>query len=363
LGTIGRLSLKQTDTFRNQRGQILISWLTNLRAGTVIPAHPLALNAQRKLDERRQRALTRYYLAAGAKGVAVGVHTTQFEIHNPSTGLLRPVLELAIAECKSPGLIKIAGVCGETRQAVCEAEMAKSIGYDLGLLSLADLSEATVDELIAHVTTIADILPVMGFYLQPAVKGRALPYEFWRRMVEIQNVVAIKVAPFNRYRTLDVIRAVLDSGRAHDIALYTGNDDNIIADLLTPFRFGNVETVFAGALLGQFANWTYKAVEILERIKVARTNGHRDALDLLALGQELTDANAAIFDFANGYRGCIPGIHEVLRRQGLLEGRWCLDPHEELSPGQNEEIDRVLRSYPHLADDEFVARHIDQWLD
>jgi dihydrodipicolinate synthase/N-acetylneuraminate lyase len=314
------------------------------------------------LDERSQRALTRYYLAAGAKGVAVGVHTTQFEIHNPSTGLLRPVLELAIAECRGPGLIKVAGICGQTRQAVCEAEMAKSLGYDLGLLSLADLSDATIDELISHIVTIADILPVMGFYLQPAVKGRILPYEFWRRMAEIENVVAIKVAPFNRYRTLDVVRAVADSGRAQEIALYTGNDDNIIADLLTPFRFGNVETAFAGALLGQFANWTYKAVEILERTKSARVGQQQNVLELLALGQQLTDANSAIFDFANGYRGCIPGIHEILRRQGLLKGRWCLDPHEDLSGGQSEEIDRILRSYPHLTDDEFVASHIDEWL-
>ncbi len=333
-----------------------------MRSGAVIPAHPLALNAQRKLDERSQRALTRYYLAAGAKGVAVGVHTTQFEIHNPSTGLLRPVLELAIAECRGPGLIKVAGICGQTRQAVCEAEMAKSLGYDLGLLSLADLSDATIDELISHIVTIADILPVMGFYLQPAVKGRILPYEFWRRMAEIENVVAIKVAPFNRYRTLDVVRAVADSGRAQEIALYTGNDDNIIADLLTPFRFGNVETAFAGALLGQFANWTYKAVEILERTKSARVGQQQNVLELLALGQQLTDANSAIFDFANGYRGCIPGIHEILRRQGLLKGRWCLDPHEDLSGGQSEEIDRILRSYPHLTDDEFVASHIDEWL-
>lgn len=294
--------------------------------------------------------------------MAVGVHTTQFEIHNPSTGLLKPVLELAIAECKAPGLIKIVGICGRTRQAVCEAEMAKSLGYDLGLLSLADLAEATVDELISHVVTIAKILPVMGFYLQPAVKGRTLSYEFWRRFSEIENVVAIKIAPFNRYQTLDVVRGVVDSGRAHEIALYTGNDDNIIADLLTPFRFGNVETVFVGALLGQFANWTYKAVDILKRAKAVHLGHQKDVLDLLALGQQLTDANAAIFDFANGYRGCIPGIHEILRRQGLLEGRWCLNPHEELSPGQSAEIDRVLSSYPHLTDDEFVARHIDEWL-
>jgi dihydrodipicolinate synthase/N-acetylneuraminate lyase len=294
--------------------------------------------------------------------VAVGVHTTQFEIHNPSIGLLKPVWELAIAECKSPGLIKVAGICGRTRQAVCEADMAKSLGYDLGLVSFADLGDATIDELISHVLAIADILPVMGFYLQPAVKGRTLPYEFWRRMSEIENVVAIKIAPFNRYQTVDVVRAVVDSGRADDIALYTGNDDNIIADLLTPFRFGKIETMFVGGLLGQFANWTHKAVEIVNRTRKVRPGQQNNALDLLALGQQLTDANAAIFDFANGYRGCIPGIHEILRRQGLLDGRWCLNPHEELSPGQSAEIDRVLNSYPHLTDDEFVARHIDEWL-
>jgi dihydrodipicolinate synthase/N-acetylneuraminate lyase len=339
-----------------------MNWQTNLKAGAVIPAHPLALNAQRKLDERRQRALTRYYLAAGAKGVAVGVHTTQFEIHQPSTGLLRPVLELAIAECKEPGLIKIAGICGTTRQAACEAELARSLGFDLGLVSLADLPEANIDDLISHVRAIGEIFPVMGFYLQPAVSGRPLPYEFWRRVSEIESVVAIKIAPFNRYHTLDVIRGVADSGRASDIALYTGNDDNIIADLLTPFHFGNVETSFAGGLLGQFANWTYAAFRILERTKAARAGKAEDVLGLLALGQQLTDANAAIFDFANGYRGCIPGIHEILRRQGLLEGRWCLNPNEELSRGQSQEIDRVLESYPHLTDDEFVARHLDEWL-
>lgn len=339
-----------------------MDWRSNLKSGAVIPAHPLALNAQRKLDERRQRALTRYYLAAGAKGVAAGVHTTQFEIHQPATGLLRPVLELAVAECKQPGAIKIAGICGTTRQAAYEAELARSLGFDLGLVSLADLAEASIDELISHVRAIGNTLPVMGFYLQPAVSGRPLPYEFWRRVSELESVVAIKIAPFNRYRTLDVIRGVADSGRAADIALYTGNDDNIVADLLTPFRFSGVETSFAGGLLGQFANWTNAAVRILERTKAARAGNAEEVLDLLALGQQLTDANAAIFDFANGYSGCIPGIHEVLRRQGLLEGRWCLNPREELSAGQSEEIDRVLKSYPDLTDDAFVACHLDEWL-
>ena len=340
----------------------MTNWQSNLKAGAVIPAHPLALNSRRKLDERRQRALTRYYLAAGAKGIAVGVHTTQFEIHRPSTGLLKPVWELALAECTQSGLIKIAGICGDTRQALCEAELARSLGFDLGLLSLADLAEASTGELIAHVRSIAAVLPVMGFYLQPAVSGRPLPYAFWRCMSEIENVVAIKIAPFNRYHTVDVVRGVIDSGRAADIALYTGNDDNIIADLLTPFRFGDLSAHFAGGLLGQWANWTQQAVKILARTKAVHAGAAEDSINLLALGQQLTDANAAIFDFANGYHGCIPGVHEILRRQGLLEGRWCLNPEEELSPGQSEEIDRVLRSYPHLTDDEFVKSHIDEWL-
>lgn len=339
-----------------------MTWQSNLKAGAVIPAHPLALNSQRKLDERRQRALTRYYLAAGAKGVAVGVHTTQFEIHQPSIGLLKPVWELAIAECHAPGLIKIAGICGVTRQAVCEAELAKSLGFDLGLLSLAELSGDTVDQLISHVRAVAEVFPVMGFYLQPAVSGRPLPYEFWRRMSEIENVIAIKIAPFNRYHTLDVIRGVADSGRAADIVLYTGNDDNIIPDLLTPFRFSNVEKYFVGGLLGQFANWTKVAVDILARTTEVRLGEQKGVTDLLALGQQLTDANAAIFDFAHDYRGCIAGIHEILRRQGLLEGRWCINPHEELSRGQSEEIDRVMASYPHLTDDDFVASNLDAWL-
>jgi dihydrodipicolinate synthase/N-acetylneuraminate lyase len=344
-------------------------WQKTLKAGGVIPAHPLALNAQRKLDERRQKALTRYYLAAGAKGLAVGVHTTQFEIHQAKTGLLRPVWELAIAECRDSDVVKIAGICGKTRQATDEAELAKSLGFDLGLLSLADLQNESVDELLDHTRAVAEVLPVMGFYLQPAVSGRPLPYEFWRGMAQIENVVAIKIAPFNRYHTLDVIRGVADSGRAGEIALYTGNDDNIVADLLTPFRVGGAETAFVGGLLGQFANWTRTAVDLLEDIQ--KVNGSdsgagsatsKTVRDLLGLGQQLTDANAAIFDFANVYQGCIPGIHEILRRQGLLEGRWCLNPHEELSPGQSDSIDRVLASYPHLTDDSFVAQNLDAWL-
>jgi dihydrodipicolinate synthase/N-acetylneuraminate lyase len=332
--------------------------LARLRAGTVIPAHPLALTRERKLDERRQRALTRYYLAAGAGGIAVGVHTTQFAIRE--VGLYRPVLELAREEARGRTElpITIAGISGSTQEAVREVTVARDLGYDIALVSLARLRDATDDTLFAHVAAIAEILPVFGFYLQPAVGGRPLSFRFWRRLVEIANLVAIKIAPFDRYKTLDVMRAVAESGRAGDIALYTGNDDSIVVDLVTEYRFGGARQRIAGGLLGHWAVWTRRAVELLDEIhsRPAAT------VELLARGAEITDANAAFFDAANGYRGSIAGIHEVLRRQGLLEGVWCLDPDEGLSPGQREEIDRVHRSYPHLNDDAFVASHLDEWL-
>lgn len=337
---------------------------TILHDGVVIPAHPLALTAARKLDERRQRALTRYYCDAGAGGLAVGVHTTQFAIRE--VGLLRPVLELAHETAHAheqrtgQRLVKIAGVCGLTTQAVAEAALARELGYDCGLLSLAALREAAVPELIAHCRAVADVLPLFGFYLQPAVGGRLLGYEFWREFFAIANIAAVKIAPFNRYQTLDVIRALADSGRHEDIALYTGNDDNIVADLLTEFRFGDKRLRFAGGLLGHWSVWTKRAVELLADVKVARTNGQ--AFDVLAASAAVTDANAVLFDVAHNFAGCIAGLHEVLRRQGLLEGRWCLDPHEELSPGQAAEIDRLYRQYPHLHDDEFVAEHRERWL-
>jgi dihydrodipicolinate synthase/N-acetylneuraminate lyase len=324
-----------------------------LLSGLVIPAHPLALTADRKLDERRQRALTRYYLAAGAGGVAVGVHTTQFAIRDPKAGLYRPVLELAMEQMRGRGVVKIAGVIGPTAQAVAEAETARALGYDCALLSLAGRD----GDLIAHCRGVAQVLPLFGFYLQPAVGGRVLPYSFWRKFAEIENVAAIKIAPFNRYQTIDVIRAVADSGRT-DIALYTGNDDNILADLVTPYRFGSRTLRITGGLLGQWAVWTHRAVELLAE---AGSSGATAAI--LQRNIELTDANAALFDAANGFHGCIAGIHEVLRRQGLLAGRWCLDPNEELSPGQMDEIDRVCRAYPGLQDDTFVREHLDSWLD
>jgi dihydrodipicolinate synthase/N-acetylneuraminate lyase len=340
-----------------------------LQRGVVIPASPLALDARRRLDPRRQRALWRYYAAAGAGGVAVGVHTTQFAIRDPKVALFRPLVELAAEEFsrldrdRPNPLVRIAGVCGRTAQAVAEAGTARQAGFHAGLLSLGALREAAEEELLAHCRAVADVIPLVGFYLQPAVGGRVLPYRFWRRFLEIENVVAIKVAPFNRYQTIDVVRAVAESGR-EDVALYTGNDDAILLDLLTPYRFQvggrSVQRRFVGGLLGQWAVWTRTAVELLERCHAAVETGADG--DLLALGAQWTDANAALFDVAGNFAGCIAGIHEVLRRQGLLAGIWCLDPRETLSPGQADEIDRVIRAYPQLADDDFVAAHLEEWL-
>jgi dihydrodipicolinate synthase/N-acetylneuraminate lyase len=365
-----------------------------LGRGLVIPAHPLALDAEGRFDERRQRALTRYYVAAGAGGLAVGVHTTQFAIREPRVGLFEPVLALAREEMDradharaqraddasaaagpvpastqhgaQPPLVRIGGVCGPTTQALAEAGLLVEHGYHAGLLSLAALKQASDDELMAHCERVAERIPLVGFYLQPSVGGRPLGYAFWRRFAGIPNVVAIKIAPFNRYQTLDVVRAVADAGR-DDIALYTGNDDQIVGDLITPFRFqteageGAVERRIIGGLLGHWAVWTKKAVELLAECQAASAQAQVPAA-LLRTGIEVTDANAAFFDAAHGFAGCIAGIHEVLRRQGLLESTRCLDPHETLSPGQAEEIARVYLAYPHLHDDAFVAEHLDEWL-
>ncbi len=343
-----------------------------LRDGVVIPAHPLALDAERGLDERLQRALTRYYCDAGAGGVAVGVHTTQFAIRDPKIGLFEPVLELAAETAREwearngKRIIKVAGVCGLTDQAIREAAFAKDAGYDLGLLSLSALRDASIVELIEHCRRVAEAIPLFGFYLQPAVGGRLLDYDFWREFFEIENVVAVKIAPFNRYQTLDVARALAASGRHKEIVLYTGNDDNIVADLLTEFRVascgGMVAIQIAGGLLGHWSVWTKRAVELLEEIKHCKRGGGRDAFELLARSAEVTDSNAAFFDARNQFSGCIAGLHEILRRQGLLAGRWSLDPSEDLSPGQMEEIDRVYAGYPHLNDDEFVRENLDRWL-
>ena len=341
-----------------------------LQTGAVIPAHPLAVTADRQLDERHQQALTRYYCAAGVGGLAVGVHTTQFEIHDPKVGLLAPVLELASETIDDMLLtdprpfVKVAGVIGRTEQAVREAELALQYGYHAGLLSVAALKSATDDELLDHCRRVAEVIPLFGFYLQPAVGGRVLSYNFWRRFAEIPNLVAIKVAPFDRYKTLDVVRAIADAGRANEIALYTGNDDNIVADLITDFHVQPTEGPlrFVGGLLGHWAVWTQPAVAMLAAIHHQRAMATLDYAQWLAYNVQVTDANAAFFDPAHAFHGCIAGIHEVLRRQGLMRGNWCLNPNEGLSPGQMEEIDRVYRAYPHLHDDVFVAEHLDEWL-
>ncbi|MBO3749263.1 dihydrodipicolinate synthase family protein [Streptosporangiaceae bacterium NEAU-GS5] len=342
-----------------------LSPLSAFARGCAIPAHPLALTAGRRLDERRQRALTRYYLAAGAGGLAVGVHTTQFAIHG--NGLLRPVLELAaetaVAEAERP-VVLIAGALGPTAQAVKEAELAASLGYHLVLLApAAGLSEA---ELLDRARAVGEILPVVGFYLQPAVGGRLLPARHWAEFAAIESVAGIKVAPFDRYRTLDVLNGVGSSGRLGEIALYTGNDNHILPDLAVRTRVvaggRAMEAEFVGGLLGQWAVWTERAVRLHTEAAAARAGDDAALRRLLVLDGPLTDANAAIFDVAGGFHGCVPGIHEILRRQGLLAGRWCLDPWEDLSPGQLEEIDRVCAAYPELADDDFVAERLDRWL-
>ncbi len=340
----------------------------SLRRGLAIPACPLALDAERRLDERRQRALVRYYLAAGVGGIAIGVHTTQFALRE--AGLFEPVLQMAADEmtraqgARGEKLFRVAGVCGAAAQARREAETIRALGYHAALLSLAALPSASEDELIAHGREVSRVIPIIGFYSQPAAGGRALPYSFWKKFCEIENVVAIKIAPFNRYQTLEVVRAVVESGR-EDIALYTGNDDNIVVDLLTSFRFETggkmVERRIVGGLLGHWAVWTRRAVELFEECQRAVWTGGIPP-ELLQRAAQITDANGAFFDAANGFRGCVAGLHEVLRRQGLFEGVWCLDPEETLSPGQAEEIDRVSRAYPHLADDDFVRAHRDEWL-
>ncbi len=341
-----------------------------LERGTVIPAHPLALTSDRRLDERRQRALTRYYVAAGAGGLAVGVHTTQFAIRDPHVGLFEPVLKLAAEEMdradhgRSEPMVRIGGICGETAQAVREAQLLLDLEYNAGLLSLAALKDADDAALLTHCRTVADVLPIIGFYLQPSVGGRALSYRFWREFAEIENVVAIKIAPFNRYQTLDVVRAVAESGR--EISLYTGNDDNVVMDLLTPFTFrvsGKIiERRIVGGLLGHWAVWTRGAVELLKECQATLTADSGIPSSLLRKSVEVTDCNTAFFDAAHNFAGCIAGLHEVLRRQRLLEGIWCLNPAETLSSWQQEEIDRVYRAYPHLNDDEFVRQGRDQWL-
>jgi len=343
--------------------------LAAIQDGQAIPAHPLALHDDGRFDEQSQRALTRYYAAAGSGGLAVGVHTTQFAIRDAAIGLFEPVLALAAEEMdradvrRAVPLIRIGGVCGRTDQALSEADLLVRLGYHAGLLSLAAMADADEAALIAHCAAVGARIPLIGFYLQPSVGGRPLSYAFWRRFAEIPAVVAIKIAPFNRYQTIDVIRAVIEAGR-DDIALYTGNDDAIVADLVTPFRFatdaGLVERRIVGGLLGHWAVWTRTAVSLLDECQAAARAGAIPA-PLLQRGIEVTDANAAFFDASHRFAGCIAGIQEVLRRQGLVRSARCLSAHDVLSSGQSVDIDRVCRAYPHLADDVFVRTHLDEW--
>ena len=340
---------------------------SHLLAGQVIPALPLALSRTRRWDERRQRAVVRYYVDAGAGGLAVGVHSTQFAIRDPRIGLYEPVLALAVESARAwlgaatpRPFVFIAGLCGRTDQACREAAIAVRHGYHAGLLSLGAWARDDESTVLRHCREVARVIPLVGFYLQPAVGGRVFSYRFWRAFAEIPQLVAVKIAPFHRYRTIDVVRAVLEAGR-DDVALYTGNDDNIIADLLTPFEFGGRIRHIVGGLLGQWGVWTERAVALLHDIRSARTAARLDAT-WLTRNAALTDANAAIFDAANTFAGCLPGIHEVLRRQGLFATHACLDPHEHLSPGQAREITRVTQAYPWLVDDAFVARNLARWL-
>jgi dihydrodipicolinate synthase/N-acetylneuraminate lyase len=352
--------------------RVAADWVRRrLLAGCVIPAHPLALDPERRLDEQHQRALTRYYAAAGAGGVAVGVHTTQFEIRDPRHGLLKPVLQLAaetLDSCEPAGapLVRIAGICGPTVQALREAELARACGYHLGLLSLGGVMGLTLRELVQHAAIVARTIPLFCFYLQPAVGGRPLPYSFWREVLNIPNVAAIKVAPFDRYQTLDVMRALAESGRSGEIALFTGNDDNIVSDLASDWELntesGTVSLGFRGGLLGHWAFWTRRAVELLQEAQRAKNEPARYLAGLLRRAQQVTEVNAAVFDARHNFRGCVPGINEMLRRQGLMRGRWCLDAALDLSPGQEAEIQRVCRLYPELSDDAFVRDHLESWL-
>lgn len=340
-----------------------------LFAGGMIPAHPLALTKDKQLDELYQRALMHYYIDAGADGIAVGVHTTQFEIRDPQVNLYETVLRLAAEEIQKHQsdrpFIKIAGICGDVKQATKEAKLAISYGYDLGLVSMGGLPQYSEEDHLARIREIAQVIPVVGFYLQPSVGGRAFSFAFWRQFMEIEGVYAVKTAPFNRYQTLDVLRAVCHSSRCDEIAVYTGNDDNIVADLLTRYACdvagSRIEKDVCGGLLGHFAVNTKAAKELFERIRLAKKTGHGYGA-LLQEGTLITDANAAYFDASHQFRGCIAGINEVLRRQGLLQEATCLSDQECLQPGQAEEITRVMRACPEHDDTAFIQANLATWL-
>ena len=338
-----------------------------LMQGAFLPAMPLVLDENRQFDEPGQRRLVRYYLESGVDGIAVGVHTTQFAIRDPKINLYERVLRVAMDEMEAYSaregrqLVAVAGVCGEAEQAVAEAGLAARLGYDAVLLSPGGLAHLSEDELVERTRLVADVLDVVGFYLQVAVGGRVFSYDYWKRICAIRGVKAIKCAAFNRYLTVDVARAIAFA--EHEIALYTGNDDNIVVDLLTEYAFerdGVTHTVrTVGGLLGHWSAWTHTAVEMFREIK-GLTPGAPIESKWLTLAAQVTDVNSAFFDTANRFAGCIAGMHEVLRRQGLMKGIWCLDPQEGLSPGQAAEIERVYQMYPHLNDDAFVAAFLER---
>lgn len=341
-----------------------------LKAGTVIPATPLALDENRKFDEYSQRLLMKYYLNCGVGGIATAVHSTQFEIRDPEVNLFEPILKLVSDEITDyenktgKVIVKVAGVCGKAEQAVKEAELAKKYGYDAVLLSPGGLNHLSEDELIERTKAVAAVMPVIGFYLQTAVGGRRFSFEYWQKVCEIPNVVAIKAAPFNRYMSLDVARAAALSSRSDEITLYTGNDDNIVIDLLTTYRFEKdgktYEKGFEGGLLGHWSVWTKRAVELFERLKKEKANSTISS-EMLALANAVTDSNAVLFDGANGFAGCIPGLHYVLKKQGLMKTLHCINPNEVLSVGQDAELERIYKMYPILVDDDFVKENIDSW--
>lgn len=341
-----------------------------LHNGTVIPAIPLVLNEDRKFNEKGQRTLIRYYLHCGVGGLAIGVHTTQFEIRKPEIGLFEPLLRLAAEEIdafeKNTGktIVRIAGACGPVAQASVESKIAKGLGYDAVLLSPGGLNHLSEKQMIERTEHVAAIMPVIGFYLQIAVGGRRFSSEYWKAVADIDNVVAFKAAPFDRYMTLDLVRGCAFSDRSDKVALYTGNDDNIVIDLLTKYEFNIngklVRKQFVGGLLGHWSVWTHNVVDMFELIKSHKDNPTIPSY-LLTLASQVTDCNGAFFDVNNNFKGCIAGVHEVLRRQGLMDGIWCLNPDETLSKGQMEEIDRVYRTYTHLNDDEFIRKNIADW--
>lgn len=300
----------------------------------------------------------------------MGVHTTQFAIRKK--GLYEPVLRLAVdtvsdLRARRP-IIKVAGVSGTPEQAVAEAQLAADLGYDLALVIPG--GSKTEDELLEKVRLVSSVIPVFGFYLQPAVGGMPLSFKFWRILSDIEGVAAIKIAPFDRYRTFDVMRGVLMSERCSEIALYTGNDDNIVADLfasLSAVVGGEKREVrFVGGLLGQWAVWTRRAVSTLAMVKRARKGGlvPAEMRELFEEAGEMTEANAVIFDATNDFKGSIAGIGEVLRRQGLTANSKTLESRDSLSPGQSREIEEMLIRHPslHTEDDEMIRQRLDQWL-